>query len=147
MGVSASHHRPLFARPSLLLLVVAGGAVGTAVRSTIEDRYPHAPGGWPWATFVINVTGSFLLGALVAWLARGGPDEGRRRQARLGLGTGVLGGFTTYSTFVVEADTLLRDGHVGIGLAYAATSVALGVAAAAGGFLLAGHLRRRTAAS
>lgn len=116
--------------PALVLLVAAGGAVGTAIRAIAENAAPAQPGAWPWTTFVINVTGSFVLAALVTGLGRRGPDEGRRRAVRLAVGTGVLGGYTTYSSFAVEADRLLGGGHLGTGLAYALVSVALGVGAA-----------------
>lgn len=114
---------------TMLALVVLGGAVGTLVRVLLEDAFGAGLGEWPWATFAINVAGSFLLGLLVAALAARGGDE----RLRLALGTGVLGGFTTYSTFIVEVDRLLADGHLGLGAGYALGSVLLGVAAAAVG--------------
>lgn len=66
-----------------------------------------------------------------------------RRTVRMCCGTGVVGGFTTYSTFVVEVERLATEGHVALGIAYGLGSVALGVAAACGGVLLAGALARR----
>ncbi len=120
----------------LIALVALGGTVGTAVRALLEETFPAQPGHWPWATFGINVGGSFLLGLLVAVLAARGSDEGRRRLLRLGLGTGVLGGFTTYSTFIVEVDGLLRDGYLELGAVYAVGSVVLGIVAAALGIVL-----------
>ena len=75
---------------------------------------------------MINVVGSFALGALLETLVRSGPDEGWRRSVRLGCGTGVLGGFTTYSTFVLEVQRLLAGGDVGTGVAYALVSVIAG---------------------
>lgn len=119
-----------------LSLVFAGGAAGTAVRAAAECAWLVGPGAWPWTTFAINVLGSFLLGVLVAALAARGPDEGSRRLTRLALGTGVLGGFTTYSTFILETDELLRDGWVLTSLGYAVLSVVLGIAAAAVGVLI-----------
>ncbi len=134
---------PLLALPGL---VAAGGAVGATVRALLESTFPAQPGAWPWTTFWINVVGSFLLGALLETLVRTGPDEGARRAARLGAGTGVLGGFTTYSTFVVEVERLASDGHLGLGAAYAVVSVVVGIAAAAAGFAVtASVLRRRDA--
>jgi len=128
--------RPLFTRPGLLALVWWGGAIGTLLRHAIEQAIPVAPGQWPWATFGINVSGSFVLGALLGGLARSGPDHGWRRTARLGVGTGFCGGFTTYSTFIVEVDTLARGGWAATGAAYALVSVVLGVAAALTGMRL-----------
>jgi len=127
--------RPLYTRPSYLALLVLGGAVGTSLRSWLEDRYATVAGGWPWVTFAINVVGSLVLGALLTSLARTGPDAGWRRRVRVGLGTGTIGGFTTYSTFVVEVDLLLRDGRVVTGVAYALVSVVIGVGAAVLGVL------------
>ncbi|WP_040399327.1 fluoride efflux transporter FluC [Cellulomonas massiliensis] len=135
------------AQPSLLALaglVAAGGAVGTTLRALLERAWPAEPGGWPWTTSAINLVGSFALGALLETLARQGPDEGRRRLVRLGAGTGVLGGFTTYSTFVVEVERRLSGGVVATGLAYALVSVVLGLVAAWLGVAAAGALRRTT---
>jgi len=117
----------------LALLVAAGATAGTLLRASIELAFPHSPGEWPWATFAINVVGSLALGALIEALALRGPDTGRRRMLRLGAGTGVIGGFTTYSTFVVEIDRLATAGAVSVALVYALASVVLGVVAAAVG--------------
>ena len=93
---------PLHLRPSSLAWVFAGGVVGTALRYLIEDLLPHDPSGWPWATFLINLAGAFILGALLEGLARLGDDSGWRQRARLCAGTGGCGAFTTYSTLALE---------------------------------------------
>jgi CrcB protein len=121
-------------------VVFAGGVVGTVVRAALETAFPAQPGGWPWATFAINVTGAFLLGLLLETLARRGPDEGARQLLRLGLGTGVMGGYTTYSTFAVETVRLLGAGAVLSGLGYALGTVLLGLAAALAGGRMAARL-------
>lgn len=131
--------------PRLLALVVVGGASGTALRAWLQATFPAQPGGWPIATFAINVTGSFVLGLLLQALARGGPDTGGRRALRLGLGTGVLGGYTTYSSFAVDAARLLQSGHLVLALAYALVSVALGLLAAAAGMAVAERWPQRPA--
>lgn len=123
--------------PGALAMVFAGGSVGTAVRAAIEATFGAPAGTWPWATFGINLSGAFLLGALLEVLARSGPDTGRRRLLRLGLGTGVLGGYTTYSTFSVETLGLLQSGAWLPGIGYALSSVALGFLAAFAGIRLA----------
>jgi CrcB protein len=138
--------RPLHARPGLVLLVGAGGAAGTAVRATVAALVPAD--GWPWATWAVNVTGAFLLGLLLDVLARTGPDDGRRRAARLLLGTGFLGGYTTYSTLALDTVTLTGSGHPGVALGYAASTLVAGLVAAAAGIALGAHsgraaLRRR----
>lgn len=130
-------------RPRLLVLVVAGGAAGTLARTVLESTFPAHPGSWPWTTFVINVTGALLLGALLGYLSAVGPDDGLRRDLRLGIGTGVMGGYTTYSSFIVEVDTLLRDGHLATGTLYAVVAVLLGLVAAAAGLSLGARAGRR----
>lgn len=116
-------------------VVFAGGSVGTLIRAVIEGAWPAD--GWPWATFAINVTGSFVLGVLLTALARSGDDVGWRRMARLGAGTGLIGGYTTYSTYVLEGDLLVSSGQTVLAIAYFVTSIVLGAFAALGGILLA----------
>jgi CrcB protein len=125
------------------MLVVAGGMVGTAIRAALESAMPAAPGHWPWATFLINITGAFVLGSLLEALVRTGRDEGWRRGVRLTAGTGLLGGYTTYSTFSVEVVQVSRDGALLIGPMYALASVALGLAAAGLGYRVAVALTPR----
>lgn len=127
----------------LVGLVFVGGALGTALRAGLEDAFAQ-PTGWPWATFAINLVGSFVLGLLLERLVRGGPDEGRRRAVRLGCGTGILGGFTTYSTFVLEVERLATDGETVVAVAYPLVSVVLGLALAAAGMTLAARLPAST---
>ena len=130
-------------QPVTLLLVALGGASGTAARSGIESAYPALPGGWPWATFWINVSGALVLGVLLETLALLGPDDRWRRRARLGLGTGVLGGFTTYSSFMVETATLARDGWYVLALGYDFVSLLIGFGAAYVGAVVVSRLHRR----
>jgi fluoride exporter len=137
--------RPLHRRPRPVALVALGGAVGTAVRALAADLLPAA-GGWPWATWAVNVTGALLLGVLLEHLARTGPDDGRLRDVRLLLGTGALGGYTTYSTLALETVGLASDGAPWRAVLYAATTVLVGLGAAAGGMALGARLRRRPGA-
>ena len=130
---------PLHRRPGLVALVAVGGAVGTAVRAALA-AVPAAGGGWPWATATVNVTGAFLLGLLLEGLARTGPDDGRRRHARLLLGTGVLGGYTTYSTLALDTVQRAGTGDVGGAALYAGGSLVLGLAAAAAGIATGARL-------
>lgn len=116
-------------------LILAGAMVGTSVRSALEAAWPAAPGAWPWTTFWINLGGSFVLGALLEALAATGLSEGRQRGLRLGLGTGVLGGFTTYSTFATETAALGTSGAIVVSFGYALASVVAGVLLAASGML------------
>lgn len=117
----------------LLGAIFAGGAVGTAARAWLQGAVPAAPGAWPWATWGINVAGALLLGVLLETLAASGPDVGWRRAVRLGVGTGMLGGFTTYSAFALDIEQLLRAGAWWLGLGYAVGTLVAGVAAAAAG--------------
>lgn len=136
---SASAHRLTGVRLlGLAGLVAVGGGIGTLARWLLESAFAPDPGGWPWTTFWINVAGSLVLGVLLEWLVRGGPDRGPRRAVRLGVGTGLIGGFTTYSTFVLETVSLAQDGHPVVGVTYALVSVVLGVVAAGVGIGLAG---------
>ncbi len=112
-----------------LALVVVGGTAGTLSRFGVNEVLPEG-GLFPWATFIVNVVGSFALGVLLAALLT------RHTELRLLLGTGFLGGFTTYSALAVETDTLLRGDHVILGVAYAVGSVVAGLAAALAGIAL-----------
>jgi len=127
--------RPLHTRPGLVLLVGVGGAAGTAVRATVAALVPAD--GWPWATWAVNVTGAFLLGLLLDVLARTGPDDGRRRAARLLLGTGFLGGYTTFSTASTETVRLLEARRYAAAAATSVAMLVLSVGACAAGLALA----------
>ena len=133
--------RPVHLRWQHLALVFAGGTVGTALRELLAISVPPVAG---VAVVIvgINVVGAFLLGLLLETLARRGPDDGRRRQLRLLLGTGVLGGFTTYSAFNSETLGYFLDGAPGRGALYLAATVLGCGAAGAAGWLLAGALVR-----
>ena len=121
-------HLPV--RPAWLGVILLGGTAGTAGRAWLESSFAPVAGQWPWTTFWINLAGAFLLGALLEGLAISGRDHGWRRGLRLGLGTGMLGGFTTYSTFAVESFGLIGSASWLVGLGYSVGSVLLGVAAA-----------------
>jgi len=123
-------------------LVLLGGAAGTLLRWSLGVAYGTGPADWPWVTFVINLSGALALGALLEALAAAGPDTGWRRAVRLGVGTGVLGGYTTYSTFTVESVRLAAAGRAWLALGYAVGSVLAGIACAAAGSWLVRRLRR-----
>jgi fluoride exporter len=125
---------------SSVALVAAGGAVGTGLRYLITLLVPKWAG-VPVATFGINVVGAFLLGALLESLADHSLDTGWSRRVRLGVGTGGLGGFTTYSTLATETVTLAGT-HPGRAAAYALGTLFIGAAASIVGIWLArGQLR------
>lgn len=106
-----------------VFLVMAGGALGAAARYGVGRMAPT--GGWPWATLGVNLLGGFAMGLLAAAAARGAAGE----SARLLLGVGLLGGFTTFSAFGLETVTMLDAGAGGRALGYAVASV-LGVVGA-----------------
>jgi CrcB protein len=121
-------------------LVAAGGAVGTGLRYLITMLVPRWAG-VPVATLAINVVGAFLLGVLLELLADRTLDTGWSRRIRLGVGTGGLGGFTTYSALATDIATLAIT-HPGRAAGYAAGTVLIGAIASAIGIWLArGHLR------
>lgn len=118
-----------------VLIVGCGGFIGAALRYMCTDLFSGAAtGAFPFATFAINVIGSFLIGVMSVLLPFAFPEN---KQALLFVTTGILGGFTTFSTFSLEALGLMEDSHYGIAAAYAGGSlvcciagVALGRAAA-----------------
>jgi CrcB protein len=139
---SALHPRPPHERLGYLGLVAAGGVVGTAVREWLTLVVPPL-GAVPIATFGINIVGAFVLGALLEFLGRGGPDEGRRRRLRLLFGTGVLGGFTTYSALADDTALLLGQGEGGVAVLYALATIVVGAAATLIGIVVAAAVHRR----
>ncbi|KTR41398.1 membrane protein [Curtobacterium oceanosedimentum] len=135
---------PPHLRWRFLGLVALGGAIGTGVRAALAAALPSVDG-ISWTILAINVVGAFCLGLLLETLAHAGPDTGRRRALRLFVGTGVLGGFTTYSTLADDTARLLDVGRWGAGTGYALLSVVLGLVAAAAGAWIAGARRSRGA--
>ncbi|MGO4301939.1 fluoride efflux transporter FluC [Leifsonia sp. RAF41] len=132
-------------RPRSILLVFLGGSLGTAARYLLTLSVPPV-GGVPLITFLINVTGAFALGWLLQALALRGQDEGTRRTVRLFVGTGVLGGYTTYSSLAVDTDGLIAAQSVGLSILYAAATIVVGAAASVAGIALASGIERRRAA-
>ncbi|MCE0487856.1 fluoride efflux transporter FluC [Ornithinimicrobium sediminis] len=127
--------RPHHLHGGLVLLVAAGGMVGTAGRYLLSTALPQQDG-WPVGTLVENVLGAFLLGLLLEALVRGGRETRRGTVLRLGLGTGVLGGFTTFSALAIEVERLLADGQWALAAGYAVTSLAAGLLACLVGVLV-----------
>jgi CrcB protein len=106
-------------------VVALGGAVGTAARGLLGAVVPDVAG-VPFGILVINLAGAFVLGLLLAVLGRLGPDVGRRQTIRLLCGTGVLGGFTTYSALATDTVLLIDGGDLLRGLGYAVITVLAG---------------------
>jgi len=102
-----------------LAAVFIGGVAGALARAGVAEALPHDPGHWPWATLLVNVVGALVLGAVAA--------RGYRRAL---LGQGLCGALTTFSTFQLELLQMLDEGRETLALAYAAASLAAGLAAA-----------------
>lgn len=119
------------------LLVALGGAIGTLLRwatGLAAERWPALP----WGTLAVNVIGSFALGIVAESL------EGKRilgSDARVVLGTGVMGGFTTYSTFNLETLRMIERGDHGRAALYAGATLVLCLAAGAGGLAIGRAVR------
>lgn len=140
-GTTDTPSRPVHLHKRYLGVVALGGMVGTALRALAALLLPVAPG-FPWATVAVNLAGALLLGFLLEALVRRGDDTGMRRTLRLLLGTGVLGGFTTYSTLATDTVALASTSQPGIALGYAAGTVLLGAAATWAGIVAASALHR-----
>lgn len=116
-----------------LLFVALGGALGSALRYLVNITLPRLMGhGFPYATMTVNVLGSFAMGVLVVVLAM----KGGNRFAPF-LMTGVLGGFTTFSAFSLDAAKLWQAGEVTLAAGYVIGSVGLGLAALFAGMAFA----------
>ena len=111
-----------------LFQVALGGAIGAALRHLVQTGATRLlGGGFPWGTLAVNVAGSFLMGALFAAATQG---SGRLSPF---LAAGLLGGFTTFSAFSIDAMALYARGQTGLAGLYVAGSVALSLAGAAAG--------------
>jgi CrcB protein len=116
--------------PDVILAIAVGGAAGALGRYGLGRLIPTATHGFPLATFLVNVSGCALLGVLMVVLAERFPNQ---RLLRPLLGVGVLGGYTTFSTYVVDIQRLTNGSAAGVALAYlSATLVAAVLATAAG---------------
>jgi CrcB protein len=120
-----------------LLIVAAGGALGALARYGVgvwaQRLFPAAQ--WPWATLTVNVVGGLLMGLLAGWLAlRGGAHS---ESLRLFAAVGVLGGFTTFSAFSLEAALMIERRQLAMAGGYVAASVVLSIAALFIGLMVA----------
>ncbi|WP_432560382.1 fluoride efflux transporter CrcB [Granulicoccus sp. GXG6511] len=123
------------ARPSwsVLAAVALGGALGSLARWGVGCVF-WGYAGWPWGTFLVNVTGSFALGVVMVLVLEVRPLS---RFARPFWGVGVCGGYTTFSAYALEVHHLLVAGRAGLAVAYAVGSVLAGVLAVALGMIAA----------
>lgn len=132
--------RHLLADWDVYLVIAAGGAGGGLARWGVGAALHTAPGAIPWGTLLINVSGSFLLGALMVCVLDVWPSG---RYVRPFWAVGVLGGYTTFSTYTVEARDLLAAGEPARAFSYTVGSLAAGLLAVSAGIVLvrvlAGH--------
>lgn len=109
-----------------LAVISAGGVAGALGRYGLTEAFPHAAEGFAWATFGINVSGCLLIGVLMVLVSDVWPT---RRLLRPFLGTGVLGGYTTFSTYIVDIQQLLAAGAARTALTYLAGTLLTALAA------------------
>ncbi|WP_229405359.1 CrcB family protein [Micromonospora sp. NBRC 110038] len=130
----------LRAHPAVVLgVIAAGGVLGALARAGVQAAFPHPPTGFGWATFGVNVSGCLLIGALMAVVTTGRVPP----LTRPFLGVGVLGGYTTFSTYVVDVRQAAAAGAAGTALAYLAATLLGAVAAVWVGDAAAGRLLGR----
>jgi CrcB protein len=114
-----------------LIAVFLGGAIGSAIRLSLDAAIPHSDSEFPLSTLLVNIIGSFVLALFVTRLWPIVPHW-----LRSGLGPGLVGGFTTFSAVMVSMVTLAADSEVVQALGYLGITLVLGFGAAALGFLL-----------
>jgi len=118
-----------------LVAVLLGGLIGTGLRITLDTVIHHDDSQFPWSTLLINIVGSFALAFLVARVWPTAPAW-----LRAGLGTGVIGSFTTFSALIVSLLTLTQAGMGWLALVYLVVSLALGLGAALLGLRLGSRI-------
>ena len=110
-----------------LLLVALGGGIGAAGRHLVGlYMLRHFGGGFPYGTLTVNIVGSFIMGLFIAILAR---MDGSFQSLRLLVATGMLGGFTTFSSFSLDFATIWERGHMELALGYMAITVVASIGA------------------
>jgi CrcB protein len=119
------------------LLVFVGGGLGASLRHLINLTCGRILGtGFPWGTFIINITGSTVMGLIAGYLAFKGEAS---QPWRLFLMTGILGGYTTFSAYSLDAALLYERGELGLAALYVIGSVVLSIAGLFGGLALVRH--------
>jgi CrcB protein len=120
--------------------VALGGAIGSVLRwATVALTLQRFGPGFPWGTLTVNLVGSFLIGVVAGLATSAAP--GLSPTMRLFIVTGILGGFTTFSSFSLDTLNVGRESGAALALLYVASSVGFGLAAAAGGLALVRAMR------
>jgi len=125
---------------SVLAVVSVGGALGALGRYGLTVGWPHRPGRFPWATFVTNVSGCLLIGVLMVLITE---VWSAHRLLRPFLGVGMLGGYTTFSTYAVDIQQLVATGAARTALEYLAGTLAAALAAVYAGIAVTRLATRR----
>jgi fluoride exporter len=120
-------------RTDVVGAVAAGGALGTLARWAVAESIPRQGADFPWATLLTNIAGCFLIGAVMVLVVQRWPDK---HLVRPFFGTGILGGFTTFSTYALDTRVLLAAGHPVTAAAYLAGTLAVGLIAVVAGLRL-----------
>ncbi|MBB2938195.1 CrcB protein [Amycolatopsis bartoniae] len=129
--------RELRDHPAAVLGAIAlGGALGALARYGVGELLPHASGGWPWSTLLVNVSGCLAIGVLMALIGRFWP---RQRLLRPFAGVGVLGGYTTFSTATLEVVQLVQAHRPVLALLYLAVTALGALVAVAVGAAVVGR--------
>jgi fluoride exporter len=125
---------PLASQGRAFAVVALGGALGALARYGVGLLLPHQPGTFPLGTLLVNIVGGLAIGALIVAVVERG---NARPLVRPFVITGILGGFTTFSTYSVDGQQLLAEGRLATALAYMALTLVAAVAATWVGLTLA----------
>src|SRR3954466_1189222 len=128
-----AQRRPRDWDPAVLAAIAAGGVLGAEARYGLSVLRTHEPGHWPMATWLTNVSGCFLIGILMFTITE---LTSPHRLVRPFVGVGVLGGYTTFSTAMVDVQQMALAGHGGAALGYLIATVTAAVAATFAGVTL-----------
>lgn len=123
-----------------LAAIAVGGALGALARWVVAEALPHEPGQVPWDTLLTNVSGCLLIGVLMVLVVERWPEH---TLVRPFLGTGFLGGFTTFSTYAVDTRSLLAADRPGVALGYVAATLLVGLVAVVAALRLTERAVRR----
>ncbi|MGW4798619.1 fluoride efflux transporter CrcB [Nonomuraea sp. NPDC004297] len=127
----------------VLAAIAVGGALGALARYGLQTALPTGPADFPWATFLVNVSGCLLIGVLMVVITE---VRQAHRLVRPFLGVGVLGGYTTFSTYVVDVQRAVAAGAPLTGLVYLAATMLAAVAAVVAGMWLTRRVAARAGA-